>query len=264
MFTTNHFIWLGICLILITAALIFLLRRKTPLRSVLTVCCALAVVSEYIKVFTAVKMLPLSGSMGLYPFFDPGHLPFHLCTIQIPLLFYTRFARPGKNRDRALAFMYPTCAAGAFFALLLPSIFPSSLDVSQAFVHPLAYQYFLFHTALFVLGLYIPLSGEIRLTPRRLLGTCAMITLLGFLSIYVNTASSSAVYENTKAAELTFGANFFFTMQPPIPIALTEKWQWIVYYGILHLIAYLLITALYLPFLLRRRRERRNREGGGQ
>ncbi len=256
MFTINHCIWMCICVVLITASLILLIRRKAALRSVLTFGCVLAAVSEYIKVFSAVRMLPLAGYAGLYPFIDPGHLPFHLCALQIPLLFYARFARPGENRDRVLAFMYPSCVAGAFFALLLPSIFPSSLDVSRAFTHPLAYQYFLWHSALIVIGLYIPLSGQIRLTPRRLLETCAAATVLGFLSIYVNTASSTAVYEGGKAASLTFAANFFFTMQPPLPIPLTEKWQWILYYVVLHLLAYVAVSALYLPFLLRGRRMR--------
>lgn len=249
MFTTNHFLWMGISLAAILGSLALLRRRRLPLRTVLTALCVLAVLSEYTKVFSTVEMLPRADAEGLYPFLDLGHLPFHLCSLQILLIFYVRFARPSAARDAVLAFMYPTCTAGAFFALLLPSIFPGSVAVSDAFRHPLAYQYFLWHSALIVLGLYIPLSGELRLTPKRCLTTCGLLTAAAFLSLYVNAACSSPVYVGGRAVSLDFVTNFFFTMQTPIGISLMNKGHWLLYFGILHVVGWSLVALLYLPFM---------------
>ena len=47
--------------------------------------------------------------------------------------------------------MYPSCLAGAMLALLMPSIVPGSVAVEDMFRAPLAYQYFLYHSALIVL-----------------------------------------------------------------------------------------------------------------
>ncbi|MCR5089609.1 MAG: YwaF family protein [Oscillospiraceae bacterium] len=250
----NHYIWLGISFCVIVIGIRFLMKKRIPLRTVLSVCCILAVVSEYIKVFSSVEMLPLLGVAGNYPFLDIGHMPFHLCSIQIIFIFYVRFARPSRFRDAMLAFMYPTCAAGAFFALLMPNIFPSSIDISQAFTHPLAYQYFLWHCALIVMGVYIPLSGEVQLSLRRWVTSSVLISVMGFVSIYVNAACASVVYEAGKPASLNFATNFMFTMQTPIGIPLTEKWQWMLYYLTLQLLAILSILLLYLPFLQNRRK----------
>ena len=249
MFTKNHFIWLGISLLLIVLGLRQLMKRRVPLRTVLTACCVLAVFSEYIKVLSSIEMLPLNGTNGNYPFLDLGHLPFHLCSIQILFILYARFGRPSPRRDAILAFIYPTCAAGAFFALLLPSIFPSSIDISQAFTHPLAYQYFLWHCALIVLGVYIPLSGEVRLSGRYYLITCGILTVMAFATIYLNSACCAAVYVLGKPVSLDFATNFFFTMQTPVGLPLITRGHWMLYYLLLHLLAYSIIGLLYLPFI---------------
>lgn len=251
MFSRNHLIWLGISLPVIALALYSLVRNKLPLKKVLRVCCILAVLSEYIKVFSSVEMLPMSAAEGLFPYLNPGHFPFHLCSIQIPLIFYVSFARPSETRDTVLAFMYPTCVAGAFLALLLPSIFTNSIDVSQAFTHPLAYQYFLWHCALIILGFYIPVSGEVKLTKKRWAVTCAGMIGLAFLSIYINSACSSPVYADGKAVGLDYVTNFFFTMRTPIGLSLNTKGQWILYYLIIHLLSAAVISLLYLPFMCR-------------
>ncbi|MBR5969196.1 MAG: YwaF family protein [Lachnospiraceae bacterium] len=252
MFARNHLLWIGICLLLIVCAFAWLKKRKPPLRAVLSVYCVLAVLSEFIKVFSSIRMLPVAGESGLYPYLDIGHLPLHLCSMQVLLIFLVRFTGNNKLRDTILAFMYPTCAAGAFFAVLLPSIFPSSMDVSEAFVHPLAYQYFLWHSGLIILGFYIPVSGEISLTPRRLLQSILLLSGMGFGSLYINMIFSRPVYDGGHAVSLEYVTNFFFTAQTPIGIPLLEKGHWILYYLILQFLAILLMTLLYLPFMKKR------------
>ena len=43
-----------------------------------------------------------------------------------------------------------TALIGAALALAMPSIFSSTIEVSQAFTHPLAYQFFLYHSTVVV------------------------------------------------------------------------------------------------------------------
>lgn len=175
MFTVYHFIWLAVCAALIAGTLVFLKQRRPPLKSVLSVCCVLCVLSELVKDLSVIKMVPSSDGSMLLPYMEMQHLPFHLCSIQILLIFFVRFARPGRGRTTVLAFMYPTALIGAALALAMPSIFSTSIEVSQAFTHPLAYQFFLYHSMLVVLGAYIPLCGEVELRPKHYFSTLGIL-----------------------------------------------------------------------------------------
>lgn len=257
MFTGNHLIWLGICALLTCAGLVLLIRKKVPLNTVLSVGCVLAVCSEYVKIFSMVEMLPVAGGVGNYPYLKLPHLPFHLCSVQLILVWCARFMKPSARRDMLLAFMYPACAAGAFSALLMPNIFEGPVTISQAFTHPLPFQYFIWHSYLLVLGICIPLSGEVQLTLRHCLGTMGCIALLGFVSIYINALCTIPVVD-AATGQLTAvqreTANFFFSMQTPVGIPLYSKGQWLLYYLIMHLTAWLAILLLYLPFLRKKKR----------
>ena len=168
MFTTNHFIWLAVCAVCIAAGLGYLINRRPRLSSVLTAFCLVCIASECVKVLSCIEMVPGKDGQTMYPYLPLAHLPFHLCSIQIAFIFYTRFSHNERLRTALLAFMYPSCLAGALLALLMPSIVPGSVAVEDMFRAPLAYQYFLYHSALIVLGAYIPLSGEVDIKPKTL------------------------------------------------------------------------------------------------
>lgn len=257
MFTVNHFIWLGICVALGAAAFLYLKRHRPPLRRVLTVACVICVLSELIKTLSVLKMVPSSDGTSMLLYLEMQHLPLHLCSIQIIFIFVARFGRAGRGRDALLAFMYPTCTLGALFALALPSIFSSSIEVSQAFTHPLAYQFFLFHTMLVVLGIYIAMSGEVDIRPRHYLSTLGMLGALAFVSIYLNSMFAVPMYVNGELVSVDYSPNFFFTERTPIGIELTEMWQWGVYMGIIITLGVVLIGLWYVPYFIKARRERR-------
>ena len=82
MFTIPHFIWLFISIAIVCVTLYFVLKKKPKLDKVLTVCCIVCIISEFIKVFSQIKMIPdMNGNY--YPYLSRAHLPFHLCSIQI-------------------------------------------------------------------------------------------------------------------------------------------------------------------------------------
>lgn len=253
MFTTNHFIWLGICATLLAAGFYCLKKYKPTLQQVLKIASMGAILSEAIKVFSVLQVVPSTDGSTMHLYMELGHLPFHLCSIQIIFIFIARFAGEGKMKENLLAFMYPTCAAGAFLALLMPSIFGSSIEVSQAFTHPLAYQYFLYHVMLILLGFYIPMSGETKIEGKHFFTTFGTLALLAFVSLYLNSMFAVPTYINGELVSVEYSTNFFFTQATPIGIALTEKWHWFLYYGILLGIASILLGAFYLPFAKKRK-----------
>ncbi len=251
MFTVNHFIWLGICAALGAAAFLYLRRHRPPLRSVLTVACVLCVLSELVKTLSVLQMVPSSDGTSVRLYLEMQHLPLHLCSIQIIFIFIARFGRDSRGRDALLAFMYPTCTLGALFALALPSIFSSTIDVSQAFTHPLAYQFFIFHTMLVVLGIYIAMSGEVDIRPRHYLSTLGILGALAFASIYLNSMFAVPTYVNDELVSVDYSPNFFFTELTPIGIELTEMWQWGVYMAIIVALAAVLIAVWYIPYFIK-------------
>ena len=240
MFSVQHVIWAAICLILIVGALYLLKKYRWSLKQALTVACIVAVASEFIKIFSSIELVLSADGTKTFPYIKMQHLPLHLCSLQILFIFYARFAKEGEKKDAVLAFMYPTCLLGAFFALLLPSIFTGtvpSVPLEQAFTKPLAYQFFLFHSMLIVLAVYIPLSGEVRIKGKHYWTTLGMLGVLAVASLYINSMFAYPVYEAGKLISVEYVPNFFFTYETPIGLALTEKWQWCVYLAVLATLA---------------------------
>lgn len=257
MFSIQHLIWMAIAVTLITVSLIILIKRRPPLRTVLTIGCVVCILSEFTKVFGTMQMIPSTDGTLMFPYLRTDNMPLHLCSLQLLTIFFTRFAKPGKIRDAILAFMYPTCMVGAFCAILLPNIFPSFVTVDQAFTHPLAYQFFLFHVMLVVVGAYIPLSGELELKPRHYGSSVLILAGGAFFSIYLNSIFSAVRYENNVLVSIDHTPNYFFTYAPPIPVTLTEMWHWYLYLAILVLVAAALMTVFYLPFILKARKKKK-------
>ena len=254
MFSVYHFIWLAICAVLIAGSIVYLKKKKPALRDVLTVCCVICIASELVKVFSMVEIVPSADGTKYYPYLAVNHMPFHLCSIQLITIIYARLAADGPRRNMILAFMYPTCLVGAIFALAMPSIFNTTISANQAFTHPIAYQTFLYHVMLIVLGVYIPMSGEVPLGRKSFFSTLLLLALFGFVSIYVNSMLANAVYEGGVLKSIEFMPNFFFTAATPIGIALTEKWHWLLYFAIIMVLAVLSVFLCFLPFLRKERR----------
>ena len=91
MYTLNHFIWIGICALVITLSIILLRKYKPGLKCVLTIACVVSVISELVKTFSLMKLVPSADGSMFYPYIELKNVPFHLCSIQIILIFMTRF-----------------------------------------------------------------------------------------------------------------------------------------------------------------------------
>ncbi len=260
MFTLYHLAWGIISLVVISVCLFLLKKYKPELNKVLNIACVGCVISELIKTFSVIKIVPSSDGTLFYPYIENGHMPLHLCSLQILIIFYVRFTNNEKMRQMFLGFMYPTCTLGAFFALLLPSIFGADVMPNQAFIKPLAYQFFLYHSMLIILGLYIPQCKEVKLKSKNYVSTITILAIISFLSFYINSALASANYVNEELVSVDYMPNFFFTFLTPIDIPLKEVWHWYIYIAILLVLAIGLIALFYLPVFIRERKERNQTE----
>jgi len=256
MFSINHIIWLFISFSLIIAGVYYLKKNNPPLRSVLTFACVVAAVSELIKTFSVISLVPSSTGNNMHIYLELEHVPLHLCSIQIILIFFVRFARDSKFRDAILAFMYPTCTVGATFSLFIPTIFIDIYDPSQAFTHPHPYQYFLYHVMLIVLGIYILISNQVDIRPKHYISTMGILGIFAFLSLYFNSMVASPVYRDGELISVDYVGNFLFTYEPPIDIPLTEIWHWYLYLGIIISLAFGLIALFYIPVFIKNKKQK--------
>ncbi len=254
MFTVYHFIWLAICLLFCGIALWQLKKHKPALKKVLSWACIGCILSETVKTLSVLEMVPSADGTSMHLYLEMQHLPLHLCSIQILFIFYSRFAKESKAKEILLAFMYPSCTLGAFFAILLPSIFSTSIEPYQAFTHPLAYQFFLYHAMLVVLGLYIAMSGEVKIRGKHYFYSLGILGVLAFISLYLNSMFAVPTYANGELMSVEYSTNFFFTQNTPIGIELYTKGQWFLYMAIILTLALVLIGLFYLPFILKERK----------
>lgn len=251
MFSVQHIIWLIISIALIAVSVIYCRKKNVSLKQVLNVACAVCIFSELTKVFSTIRMVSSHDGSIIRPYIPMNHLPLHLCSLQIILIFYVRFAENKKMRERILAFMYPSCIIGAIAALLMPSIFTTSISVNEAFTHPISYQFFIFHTMLIVLGINIGFSKEIKWEVKHIYSAILIAVLLGFISIYINSMLASPTYLNGELLYVDFWPNFMFTFDDPIGLNITTIEQWYLYLVVLILVVCVLVTLFFLPVIKR-------------
>jgi len=254
MFTWRHLLWLVICAGLIWAAVHAFDKKRPGLDRALTTALIAAVISEIVKMAGVIELVPSQNGELLLPYLPMNHLPLHFCSLQIILIAAAKFMKNEKRRETLLAFMAPTCVLGGILALLMPSIFTTTIPVEKAFTNPVSYQFFFFHSMIIALGLIIVRSGRIDWSMKNFRDTTLLVYLLGFISIYLNSVLASPSYADGRLVSVDFWTNFFFTYQNPLGIRITQLWQWYLYLLIIALLAALLLYLFHLPLIRRKNR----------
>ena len=256
MFSIYHIVWIVICIVLIIASIYIIHAKKPSYNDFFNWVCFFCILSEVVKVFSVIEVVPSADGTAYYPYIELQHLPLHLCSIMIIFIFIARFSKANWVKDYLVPFMYPATLYGGILAIALPSIFGNSIEVTQAFTHPLAYQYFLYHAMMIVTSYYIFKCDEIELKPKHYGSTLVIILGLGFLSLYMNSMFAEPVYENGVLVSVEYVTNFFFTYKTPIGIALTETWQWYVYMAIITVLVFVLIAVAFIPVFRKAKKEK--------
>ena len=260
MFSTGHLMWIAISIVLIICVVVFCLKKKPDMELMLKVCFAIGLCSETVKIFSVARILPMVAPViektaeiqtinytptGQFsPYLEIAHLPLELCSLQMVFILAIFICKKDKWKRRYLTLINVTGTLGGTMGILFAYITADYHTMSEYFLSPRVWQFFLYHIMIVVLGLYIGFSGILKyslLDIRDLL--CALLSM-DFLSFYLNSVLSQPVYVNEKPVGLIYRVNFFSSYMNPLGIVLTEKWQWILYL----LIRFIL--ALVLMFLL--------------
>lgn len=196
----------------------------------LTWACIMCLLSESVKVATYSEVIPNIATGNPTIYIGSQHLPLHMCSIQIPLIVFARLTKNKDLRNSLLGIMYPLCMIGGITAIAMPSVFNTTISASEAFTHPIAYQTFLYHVVLLVLGIYIRLSGEVKMNRMTFVKSLLMYYTFVVISIYVNSALAAPVYENGVVKYLEFAPNFMFTSSKPVAfMGFDSKGTWALY-----------------------------------
>lgn len=231
MFTLNHFILIGACALAVTGLLIWDKFKPLPFDKVITALTIGATISECIKIFSSM-IEGYGGGMHL----DPLDLPFHLCSIQLFLIYALKFfVKSEITREKILGFMSPMMLLGGFLAIMIPT---EGVDFTVAQV----YQYFFYHAMLIFFSLYIIRHGLVNWSVAVLLRNARYLGAAAFFATLLN----SILYPTSEEV------NFFFLVRPPmenLPIINLNN-GWFGYIATLFAIAVVLIGGFHAILIL--------------
>lgn len=235
MFTTEHFIWIGICLAFVIGMSVLCLKRRLSLKAAGRIMAVICIFSEISKVMSDMVKSP-SGGMVL----SPLSLPFHLCSLMLFGVMFIAFGKAGTAKQAIIDFIAVTGTIGSICAILIPTN-------GTAFTTIHAYQCFIYHGGLLWFSLYLIFFGHAALGLKTLARNTGILLLLSLLMLYVNSALS--VYDT----------NFMYLVRPPmegLPY-LNLAGGWYVYFLRLVALGIVLLSLFHLPFILRQRSMRK-------
>lgn len=236
MFTTEHFIWIGLCAAFIATMCIIAGKRKMGLKQAGGIMVFICAVSEISKMMSGMIASP-GGGMHL----DPLNLPLHLCSLMIFSVLYITFAKESGFKRLLMNFTAVMGTLGSFCAIMIPTNGTDFGDI-------LAYQCFVYHAGLMWFSLYLIFSGNAQIgSVRSFAENLGLLLALAFAMLYINGALS--VYDT----------NFFYLTRPPmenLPYLNLER-GWYVYFLRMLSLGTALIALFHLPFILKARKSRR-------
>ena len=233
MFSTNHFIWMGICAVMVGLLLLVSLKYKFSLQKASRVMALIAAASELCKIFTHIEEAPGGGGV-----LDPDSLPLHLCSILIFLIFFCAFSKHQGQVGKVASLCVPVALWGGALAILMATS-------GVSFVKPYAYQCFLYHAGILWWALHLLLTRQVDLGLQAYLRNLKVLSGMLFVMIWLNSALS--VYDT----------NFWYVVRPPaegLPL-LNLNNGWLCYFLTLVGIGLFALTVTHLPALIRERKK---------
>lgn len=232
MFSLKHFIWIGLCIGFVLMMDYISLKKKFSLKTagyIMTVICGLSETSKIMSYMIESEY----GGMVL----DPLALPFHLCSMMLFGIIYITFGKDGDFKDKLMDFMGPMAILGSIMAIMIPTD-------GVEFNNILVYQGFIYHAGLLWFGTYLIIFKYAHMNLKTYFGNIGILLMLTLFNIYMNSILS------------IYGTNFMFLVRPPLeglPL-LNLNHGWYMYFVTVVLLALIIITIFYLPFILCKRK----------
>ena len=233
MFTINHFLWLGICILIIACLLIISLKTKMKSRTAILIMVLIALASELVKIFTHIEY-EYKGDDLYRGYIEPTALPLHLCSIFVFVFIFLLLNKNEELQSKIISFFVPIGLFGATLAIIMAT---SGVD----FKAPYAYQCFIYHSGMIFLALYFIITKQVDLGLKAYIRNLIILFSLAIIMIWINGALS--IYDT----------NFFFVNRPPaknLPI-LNLNHGWYVYFLSLCMCGFLLETMISLPYIIK-------------
>ena len=235
MFSTEHFIWIGLCAAFVAGLLIFSLKSRLSFKFFGCVMVAICAFSEISKIMSDMEE-SAEGGMVL----DPKSLPFHLCSLMIFVILFIVFGKDGRAKDMCINFFAVAGILGSVCAILIPTNGTDFADIR-------AYQCFVYHAGLLWFALYLICSKRTKLGIASARTNMLILLSLVPVMLYVNSALSA------------YGTNFMYLVRPPmedLPFLNLDN-GWYVYF--LHLVSLgaVIICLFHLPFIIAEKIEER-------
>ena len=233
MFSTNHFIWLGICALFIGGLLFAAVKFKFSFKVATYIVSGICIVSELSKIFTHIDDIVDSDGNLVGGVLGAQYLPLHLCSILIFFILYLNICKNEARLEKIKSFIVPIALLGGTMALLIPT---SGVN----FLKPYAYQCFIYHAGIIWYALYLLVTKQVSLGLKSYLNNMLSLTGIMFIMLWVNSALQ--VYDT----------NFFYLVRPPmenLPILNLDN-GWFAYFISLIAVAILLFSLLHIPFII--------------
>ena len=216
-FDITHLAWLLMGLILCLTAIFTYRKMNNKNRTIMRTVLGIAIIFlEILKNIVAM----CQGVFGI------GHLPFHLCGINILLIGFDLFKQTNTIRN----FLYYLCIPGAMLALLFPNwtVLPC---FNFSHIHS-----FVIHILLVMYPLLLVTSGEVKPNIKTM-PKCILLLILMAIPIYF--------------VNLFADTNFMFLMDPESgnPLGLFEKYLGSHLWGFPVLLP-IVMFLMYLPLFL--------------
>lgn len=233
MFSTNHFIWMGICAVFIGVLLLVSLKCKFSYKTAARIMAVISIASELCKIFTHMEEAEGGGAV-----LGPEFLPLHLCSILIFLIFFCALSNNEARVKKVTSFCLPVCIWGGLLAILMATS-------GTNFAKPYAYQCFIYHAALLWWALYLLCTKQVDLGLKAYLRNLAVLGSMLFMMIWVNSALSA------------YDTNFWYVVRPPaknLPLLNLDN-GWFAYFATLATIGLMAVTITHLPAIIKERKK---------
>lgn len=233
MFTLEHFIWIIICIVLITGLSFLSLKMKFNFRTSAYIMAGISLISEVSKICSDMEFVNgKDAAEGMV--LNAGSLPFHLCSLLIFAFFYLPFAKEGKLKSFILSLTVPVGLIGSILAILIAT---SGTD----FCSPDSYQCFVYHAFLTWFAIYLVATKQVELGKKAWITNLIALFSMAVVMIWVNSILQ------------VYNTNFWYVIRPPVeglPF-LNLDHGWFAYFGTLMLFGFIGLTAVHLPFILK-------------
>ncbi len=241
MFSAEHFVWIALCVVFITAFSVISIKLKFSFKTSALIMAGISLVSEGSKIISNMQFVNGENSSdGMV--IDAGALPFHLCSILIFAFFYLPFSQNEKLKEYLKSLIVPVSLIGATLAVLMAT---NGTD----FTTPDAYQCFVYHAGMIWFSVYLIATKQVNLGLKAMIHNLISLFSLAVIMIWVNGLLQ--VYDT----------NFLYVVRPPVenlPV-LNLNNGWFAYFLTLIICGLIGLSLVHLPFVIKERTKKHNK-----